>query len=356
MLKIHIKTSREYDVIIEKNSLILAGKLIAKTLNNTNNIYKIVIISDENVFLIYGSILIDSLKLAGFEVIFFTFLAGEKSKTLSTYGKILNFLAQNNICRNDILIALGGGVTGDLVGFVAATYLRGVNYLQIPTTLLAAVDSSVGGKTAINLDYGKNLAGCFYQPSMVICDPNVFTTLTPEIYSDGCAEVIKYAFINNKNFILRLQQTPINYQFEQVIATCVSIKRDIVYFDEFDTGKRQLLNFGHTFGHAIEKSSNFTISHGKAVAIGMVIITRAAVNLGLCKKEVLDKLLSILDSYSLPTKTSFSINELYKAALSDKKISCKEINLVVPQKIGECIIKKIPVDDLKIWLNAGNIT
>ena len=352
MNKIHVKASREYDVLIKKNLLVQAGALIEKLIGKTHTA---VVISDENVFALYGSMLINSLELAGFNIIYFSFPAGEVSKCLGTYEKILGFLAKNKVSRGDILIALGGGVTGDLVGFVAATYLRGVKYIQVPTTLLAAVDSSVGGKTAINLDYGKNLVGSFYQPLMVICDPSVFVSLTPEFYRDGCAEVIKYGFIGSYDFIMELEKTPIDQQFENVISVCVSMKRDIVCLDEFDTGKRQLLNFGHTFGHAIEKASNFSISHGNAVAIGMSIITRAAVNFGLCDKKVLDRLLLLLDKYNLPSETKFLANDLYAAALSDKKISNGTVNLIVPSKLGECIIKKIEIKDLKIWLNAGGL-
>ena len=353
MQKINIKASHEYDVFIEKKLLMQSGDLIAKLVNTDCTL---VVISDENVFALYGNTLIDSLKLTGFRIISMTFPAGERSKSLKIYEEILSFLAQNQINRGDVLIALGGGVTGDLVGFVAATYLRGIRYIQIPTTLLAAVDSSVGGKTAINLDYGKNLVGSFYQPLMVICDPGVFATLTPEIYSDGCAEIIKYGFIGDPDFVASLQDVQVSQQFEKVIAVCVTMKRDIVCLDEFDIGKRQLLNFGHTFGHAIEKCSDFKISHGKAVALGMSIVSRAAVNFGICQQEVLNRLLLLLNAYDLPTETKFSADDLYVAALSDKKVNNGLINLIVPCKIGKCMIKKIPAESLKDWLYAGGLT
>ncbi len=353
MQKINIKASHEYDVFIEKDLLMRSGNLIAELVNKACTV---VVISDDNVFSLYGNTLMDSLKLTGFVVLSMTFLAGERSKSLKIYEEILSFLAQNKINRGDILIALGGGVTGDLVGFVAATYLRGVRYIQIPTTLLAAVDSSVGGKTAINLNHGKNLVGSFYQPLMVICDPNVFSTLTPETYSDGCAEIIKYGFIGDPDFVTSLQNVQVKEQFEKVIAVCVAMKRDIVCLDEFDIGKRQLLNFGHTFGHAIEKCSDFRISHGKAVAIGMSIVSRAAVKLGMCQQEVLNRLLLLLKAYDLPTETKFSADDLYAAALSDKKVNNGLINLIVPCKIGECIIRKISAKSLKDWLYAGGLT
>ncbi len=351
MKKIHINASKSYDVLIKRGAIEQIGTLIA----NVTNTRKAVIISDDIVFALYGTIVEQSLKSVGFDTVSITFPAGENSKNLTVYEEILNFLCEKHITRSDILIALGGGVTGDLTGFIAATYLRGIDYIQIPTTLLAAVDSSVGGKTAVNLDSGKNLVGCFYQPLLVACDPNVFTTLPNEIYIDGCAEVIKYGMIGNLNFLRRLSEIPVSQQFEDVIETCVTMKRDIVQSDEFDRGKRQLLNFGHSFGHAIEKCSQFTISHGKAVAIGMAIVTQASVSLGFCDESVLNELLKILEQYGLPTVVPYSIDILYASILSDKKISQNTINLIVPQQIGKCRIEKILTKDLKKWLKHGGV-
>ena len=183
----------------------------------------------------------------------FPYPGGEHCKTLATYAALLDFLAAHRLSRSDLIVALGGGVTGDLAGFAAATYQRGIPFVQVPTTLLAAVDSSVGGKTAVNLASGKNQVGCFYQPSLVLCDPDTLRTLPPEEYRNGCAEVIKYAVLRSEPFFSELRTAPVSAQVEHVIATCVSMKRDLVAADEFDRGSRQLLNLGHSFGHAVEK-------------------------------------------------------------------------------------------------------
>jgi 3-dehydroquinate synthase len=219
---------------------------------------------------------------------------GEKSKNSVTYINLLNFLAENHITRTDALLALGGGVVGDLTGFAAATFLRGIKFIQCPTTLLAMVDSSVGGKTAIDLECGKNLAGAFYQPSVVICDITTLDTLSEKIFYDGCAEVIKYGVIASEE-LFEICRDGFKDNIEEIIYRCVSIKRDIVMEDEFDTGMRQLLNFGHTIGHGIEACSKYYITHGTAVAIGMVLITKAAVKMNMCNEEVLVRLEKLIE-------------------------------------------------------------
>lgn len=205
----------------------------------------------------------------------FVFPHGEQHKNLNTYGQALNFLCDRRFTRSDLIIALGGGVVGDLAGFTAATYQRGIAYIQVPTTLLSMVDSSVGGKTAVDLDSGKNQAGCFYQPALVLCDPALLETLPDAEYRAGCAEIIKTAVLFSPELFQQLKTTPIREQFEPVIAACVGMKRNVVQNDEFDRGQRALLNLGHTIGHAVEACSNFTILHGEGVAIGLAAITRA---------------------------------------------------------------------------------
>ena len=257
--------------------------------------------------------------------------------------------------RSDIIVALGGGVTGDMAGFAAATYQRGIPFIQVPTTLLAAVDSSVGGKTAIDLETGKNQAGCFYQPWLVLCDPDTLTTLPEREYRCGCGEIIKYSVLFDAHFFEELQSTPVKDQVEHVISTCVTLKRRAVMEDEFDTGERRKLNLGHSFGHAVEACSDFSIPHGCAVAIGMAIITRAAVKRGLCSRETLDRLLAILDQYDLPTQTEHHPEELYRAALSDKKIAGGKMHLIVPRQIGWCDIVSIPEGEIPDWLRDGGV-
>ena len=346
---ITVCASRNYEVRIEKGLLSNAGSRIAGIVSPCCA----AVISDDTVFSLYGKTLCRSLEQAGFRVCTFCFAHGEASKNLTTYGKILNFLAENHLTRSDLLIALGGGVVGDLGGFAAATYLRGIEYVQIPTTLLAAVDSSVGGKTAVDLSCGKNLAGAFYQPSLVLCDPDTLRSLPEEIFRDGCAEVIKYAVIGNPGFFTQLGAVCPEEQLELIIETCVRMKRDTVQQDEFDRGLRQTLNFGHTFGHAIEACSGYTVSHGSAVAIGMCMMAKAAAKKGFCDPSVSEQIEDLVRKYKLPTKTDFSVDRLMDALRSDKKAQSDHIHLIVPQKIGTVSIETVALADVSEWLRLG---
>ena len=352
MTTIHVAASREYDIEIGRGLLDQAGEHIARV---TGAGRTAAVISDTNVLPLYGQRLCDSLERAGFRPISWAFPAGEESKNLTTYGRLLHFLGENHMTRSDIIVALGGGVTGDMAGFAAATYQRGIPFIQVPTTLLAAVDSSVGGKTAIDLETGKNQAGCFYQPWLVLCDPDTLTTLPEREYRCGCGEIIKYSVLFDANFFEELWNAPVKDQVEHVISTCVTLKRRAVMEDEFDTGERRKLNLGHSFGHAVEACSDFSIPHGCAVAIGMAIITRAAVKRGLCSRETLDRLLAILDQYDLPTQTEHHPEELYRAALSDKKIAGGKMHLIVPRQIGWCDIVSIPEYEIPDWLRDGGV-
>ena len=255
----------------------------------------------------------------------------------------LNFMASSQLTRSDAVVAFGGGVVGDLGGLSASLYLRGVKYVQVPTTLLASVDSSVGGKTAIDIPAGKNLVGSFYQPSLVCCDTALMDTLAPEIYRDGCAEVIKYGMILDAGLYDTRHTLP--FDREAVVARCVEIKRDVVQQDEFDNGIRGLLNFGHTFGHAIEKLSDFGISHGEAVAKGMVIAARMAPLCGLC--DVADELSALLVRYGFDVGCPYGAQEIYDALLSDKKRRGGNISVVLPRSVGDCTLVTMPVEDLK---------
>lgn len=349
MKTICVDASKAYQVHIDNDLISNAGEYIAALTAPC----KAAIISDTNVFPIYGDMLQDSLKVAGFSVISFVFTAGEASKNGNTYLDILNYLAENAVTRSDILIALGGGVVGDITGFAAATYLRGISYVQIPTTLLAMVDSSVGGKTAIDLPSGKNLAGAFYQPSLVLCDLNTLQTLPKDVFSDGCAEVIKYGVLYDSNLFSHLLENGLQFDRESVIARCIELKRNVVKEDEFDRGSRQMLNLGHTIGHGIEKQSNFTISHGKAVAAGMAIIAKAAWKYGICDSAVYEDICKILTMLDLPISTHYTADALFMSALSDKKRAGDNVNLIVPLTIGHCIIQKTPTHHVKSFIEAG---
>lgn len=349
MKRIHVAASKAYDVLIGRGLLKEIGTLAAPLVKGRHAM----VVSDTNVAPLHMEETCASLERSGFKVEQFVFPAGEESKNGQTYLQLLNVLAEKKLTRADAIFALGGGVVGDLAGFAAATYLRGVHFVQIPTTLLSAVDSSVGGKTAIDLPAGKNLCGAFYQPDLVICDPDTLATLPEKVFSDGCAEVIKYGFIGSEALLRQLAEIPIQDQLEDVIAACVDMKRDIVESDEFDTGRRQLLNLGHTFAHGIESLSDYTISHGSAVAIGMVIVTRAAVQKGVCPAKVLGCLLDLLSKYGLPQATEYAAEDLFCKALSDKKRSADTLTLVVPVRMGQSELRKIPVDEALSWAQEG---
>ena len=346
---ITVKASREYDVVIgtglQKQLGAFAAKLHAPG--------KAAIISDSNVWPIYGDVAKNSLERSGFSVCKYIFPAGEQSKSGATYLQILNFLAENHLSRSDLLIALGGGVVGDITGFAAATYLRGISYIQVPTTLLSMVDSSVGGKTAIDLPAGKNLAGAFYQPSLVLCDISALDTLSPAVFRDGCAEVIKYAVLYDPELLTHLAMNRLLFDRKSVISRCIELKRNAVATDEFDRGSRQKLNLGHTIGHSVEAESNYTISHGQAVAIGLAVITRSAANAGICSKSDKERILNILTDFDLPTNTSVDAETLYACALSDKKRSGDSVNLIIPESIGYCRIEKTPIEQLLSFIKAG---
>jgi len=343
MNTITVRASKTYNILIGSDLLSSIGNECAKL----GNAEKVCIVSDSTVFPLYGSTVQVSLETAGFTVISFVFPAGEESKNANTYLQLLNYLAENKLTRSDLIIALGGGVVGDLAGFTAATFLRGIRFIQIPTTLLAAVDSSVGGKTAIDLPAGKNLAGAFCQPSLVLCDTDVLNTLPADIFRDGCAEVIKYGILYDPVLFGHLEKTGLNFDREAVITRCVELKRDVVAEDEFDTGARMKLNLGHTIGHGVEARSNFSLSHGKSVSIGMAIVCRAS------RCPDTPRILSVLDKFGLPIKTVYSPDDIFSYTLSDKKRSGNLVRLIIPESIGNCNIVPTPIDSLKSFIQAG---
>ena len=349
MHTVTVRASRPYEVKIENGLLSRAGAAIAALYPAPRSV---LIVTDDTVNALYADALESSLSKAGFSVTRFVFAHGEASKHVGTLSDIWNALASARLTRSDLIVALGGGVTGDMAGFAAATYLRGIAYIQIPTTLLAMVDSSVGGKTAIDLSVGKNLVGAFYQPSLVLCDTALLRTLPPEIYADGCAEVIKYGYINDPT-LLTMLETPFSGAPEAVIARCIADKRDLVEADECDNGARQLLNLGHTAGHAIEACSHFAISHGSAVAIGMLLMARASVRKGLCTPDVPAHMERLLRAYHLPTECPFDADQLAAVALSDKKRKGGTLTLVVPTTLGSSVLYPTPALAVADFFAAG---
>ncbi|MBQ2812197.1 MAG: 3-dehydroquinate synthase, partial [Clostridia bacterium] len=303
--KIDVKAGKPYSVKIGKGLLDKAGEE-AKALGLDG---KALIVSDDNVAALYIEKASAALEKSGFEVFSFVIPHGESSKSAENLLAILEFAAENAFSRTDTFFALGGGVVGDLCGFAAAVYMRGTNFVQLPTTLLAAVDSSVGGKTAIDLEAGKNLAGAFYQPKLVLCDTDTFDTLPDEEFSNGMAEVIKYGMFCDGGFLDILTES--NTDIEEIVARCVAIKARVVEADEFDKGERMFLNFGHTVAHAVENLSGYTTPHGSAVAIGMAVITKAAIALGKCESKTFDILVELLKKYRLPFECPYGIDEVY---------------------------------------------
>ncbi len=336
---INVSASRCYDIHIGRGLLAKLGDFIRPLLSGC----RLAVLTDSNVDARYGNVIVEHLTSAGYDVCKYVIPAGEASKCATNLLAFLDFLAQEQITRSDAVVAFGGGVVGDLGGLSASLYLRGIKYVQVPTTLLAAVDSSVGGKTAIDIPAGKNLVGSFYQPVLVCCDTALMDTLPANIYRDGCAEVIKYGMILDSALYEKLHTLP--FDRDEVVARCVEIKRDVVQQDEFDNGIRGLLNFGHTFGHAIEKLSDFAVSHGEAVAKGMVIASRMAALMGMC--DVADELSSLLVEYGFDISCTYSSNEIFESLLSDKKRRGGTISVVLPRAVGDCTLVALELDELK---------
>lgn len=348
-MNIEIKVAKGYTVKILPG---LVEKVGEELLSITKR-GKVAIITDSNVAPLYLKTVTDSLTAKGFSVCSMIIAAGEQSKNGQTYLDILSFLAQSQITRADTLIALGGGVVGDIAGFSAATYLRGIAYVQMPTTLLAMVDSSVGGKTAIDLPQGKNLAGAFYQPALVLCDTDTLSTLPDNVLIDGCGEVAKYAMLKPDGLFDYLLSTGTAFDRERVISACVAIKGELVAIDENDKGVRQLLNLGHTVAHGIEKCSNYEMSHGSAVAIGMAVVARGSSALGICSVEVPLALEQLLNALNLPVTCPYAVNELLSSIAIDKKRVGDDINLIVPVAIGDCRIEHMPLSKAASIIAAG---
>lgn len=345
MKKFTVSTDRPYDILIGSNILKKAGTY----LNTCLPPCRLCVITDSTVNSLYAQVIMTSLMEHGYQTSKIVFPAGEHSKNLTTYSNILEALADEGLTRSDAIIALGGGVVGDLAGFAAATYMRGIAYVLIPTTFMAAVDASIGGKNSINLLGGKNLAGVFWQPSMVFCDCHTFESLPHTKLLDGAAEAVKYAVISEESLFPHILKRDFTY----IIERCVSIKKSIVEADERETGVRQLLNFGHTVGHGIEKLSSYSVSHGQAVAKGMVTEARAAYRCGLSPVDVSIPLEEILQQLGFDLSADYSADEIYHYALMDEKISGGQITLIVPESLGKCRLHKISLSELKTFIRLG---
>jgi 3-dehydroquinate synthase len=335
---------RDYDIEIGTSLDQIGGRLQGLGFGQ-----KIAFITNPTVKKLYGQRIVDSLKAAGFLVLSIEIPDGEQYKTLDWANAIYSALLINSFDRKSALVALGGGVIGDLTGFAAATFMRGVPFVQVPTTLLAMVDSSVGGKTGVNHAMGKNMIGAFYQPKKVLMDLDVLKSLPQEEFLAGMAEVIKYGVIWDASFfeyldrkrekILALDPEVLSH----IIQRSCEIKAEVVSKDERERGLRAILNFGHTVGHAIETAENYTMRHGEAVAIGMVYASKLAHNTGLCDASVPERVEKLIKSYGLPTNLVAlsrkpSVTELIDTMRIDKKAEGGKVRFVLPKKIGEVVV------------------
>lgn len=350
-LNINLKDN-SYNIYFEKDIMHKLHKFLKDNYDNR----KIAIITDYNLEELYGRELNKSLKEIGFETEIISIKPGEASKSFDTLQEVYRRLSLFKLGRQDLIIALGGGVTGDLGGFAASTYLRGINYIQVPTSLLAQVDSSIGGKVAVDLPWGKNLVGSFYHPKAVFIDMEFLRTLDDRFLHDGLAEVIKYGFISNEGIIRELMRFKDDEELfnniEDIIYECCRIKKEIVERDEKDFGERMLLNFGHTLGHAVEKYFEYEkYTHGEAVAIGMAQITRKTEVLSLTQSGTAKFLEEVLKKYGLPYEfPKMDAENVMDTILLDKKSSGEFINLIIVEKPGKAVIKKVQVSDIKKYL------
>lgn len=346
MDKVKVSTSGgTYEVLIgEKLN-------IGEMLKDIHNTCKVLIVSDDTVSALYGSEIKKSLEQVGFTVYSYDFPHGEDSKTMDTVSQIVEYAAECELTRTDLFLALGGGIPGDVTGFASSIFLRGVDFVQVPTTVLSAVDSSVGGKTGVNLSLGKNLAGAFHQPIAVFLNTDFFNSLPKDIYSQGLAEAIKYGMIMDEELFDIFEGG--NYHIKDICKKCIEDKAVIVKQDEYEKNIRRILNYGHTPAHGIEKLSGYSISHGSAVAIGMVIMTKISEEKGMCEKGTSERVIRLLESEDLPTKCDYDADSLAKAALSDKKRAGDKVNLVLITKIGNAEVVPVSMDKLKEYFEIG---
>jgi 3-dehydroquinate synthase len=344
---------KSYKIYIDQSCLGSIGGYIA---GNHPACRRVAIITDDNVGGIYGKMLEDSIREQGLAAEIISVKPGEGSKSLETLKTVYGRLSEFKLTRTDMILTFGGGVVGDLGGFAAATYLRGIQYIQVPTSLLAQVDSSIGGKVAVDLPWGKNLVGSFYHPAAVFIDPVLLKTLEVRYLHDGLAEIIKYGFIKDAGILDELKDCRDDEELldriDSIIFSCCSIKKTLVEQDEKDFGCRMLLNFGHTYGHAVEKYFGYEkYTHGEAVAIGMAHITRNSERLGITEKGTAAYMEELLRKFNLPVKPpEMDKSALEETMLLDKKSSGDCISLILLRKAGEAFIEKIGKNEISKFI------
>ncbi len=347
--------SRPYEVLVGTGLLERLGELVRAA----TGCERCCVITETTVGPLYADGVEAALAAEGISVApRLTFPAGEPSKTLATLGTLLEGLAERELTRDDVVIALGGGVTGDMGGLASALYLRGIQVVQVPTSLLAMVDSSVGGKTAVDLSAGKNLVGAFWQPSLVVADVRTLSTVPAELFLDSCGEVIKHAVLADASLLDDLESLPLTVgddteRLTEVVARNVAIKRDVVSADERERGLRQTLNLGHTVGHAIEAASDFSLGHGSCVAAGLCMMARAAAARGWCASETAERIERCVAAHGLPTGTDLPTETLMRYATHDKKRHGTDVNIVVPVEVGRCEVRRVSLEEFRDLIEAG---
>ncbi|NJE79930.1 3-dehydroquinate synthase [Olsenella sp. SW781] len=351
--------SGAYDVHVGAGVLARAGAIAREAAGGG----RCCVVTETNVGPLYADELEASLASAGYEVApRLTFPAGEPSKNLGTLAGLLEGLAERGLTRDDVVVALGGGVTGDVAGLAAALYLRGCPVVQVPTSLLAMVDSSVGGKTAVDLPAGKNLAGAFWQPSAVVADVRCLSTVSPELFRDSCGEVVKHAVLADARMLDDLTRSPLTApgvgeaRLVDVVARNVEIKRDVVDADERERGLRQTLNLGHTLGHAIESASGFSLGHGSCVAAGLCMVSRASARMGWCSEETAVRIVACVEAHGLPTGSDVPAETLMGYVGHDKKRHGNSVNLVVPVEPGRVEVRRVALGELARIVELGRGT
>jgi 3-dehydroquinate synthase len=342
---------------------VLIGRGVRNELGNVTRACaggdKAFIVTDSNVGPLYEAAAAEKLRAAGYDVPSRTFPAGERTKCLASFAAGLDAAAQAGMTRGDVFVALGGGVMGDLGGFIAASYMRGVDVVQVPTSLLAMVDSSVGGKTGVDIPGGKNLCGAFWQPKAVVCDIDCLATLDEALFRDSCGEVIKYGVMCDPELFASLEASPLTLadastdRLEDIVAACVSIKRDVVEKDEREGGLRQILNLGHTIGHAVEAASDYARGHGECVAIGMCYMARACAALGICDDATAGRVVSCVAAHGLATASEFDADTLFDFVLHDKKRHGDTVNAVVIEGVGRVSVRTFPLGQFKELIALG---
>ena len=351
MKRIAVNTSKSYDVLLGSGLIGRLPTLIAPLCQGR----KIGIITDDTVERLYANKVAQDLSTAGYQVSTYAFPHGEGAKHIGTLSDILEFFAERHFTRKDIFLSVGGGVVGDITGLAAALYMRGIQFVQVPTTLLSMVDASVGGKTAVDLKAGKNLIGAFWQPSMVVADTLVIAQLPQDIFAEGMAEVIKSDLIANAGIVRRVLDGSLREHLHEAIESCIRMKQGIVEQDEYETkGLRKVLNMGHTVAHAIEKMSGYKVSHGIAVGTGLVWEAKIAECLGLCNASLVEEIRQAVEVYNLYVDVPYTMEDMVEAMRSDKKNVDQNINFVFPITYGKWKERNLEQKELLEVINRIN--